>query len=305
MNIAITAQKISNFSPQAVSKAEEYLRIARLRLSLNSNPPLNMALPAICLELATRSMNEPTQREQLQKVSGVNANMYQQFSRSIQSILKLDFHHSLSSLCVKFGCAMMKDQISQVFQQVHAQFLRAHAHRNHSTKKPTFDDSMLKAAVMCICCQHERVDLDTTELFELLNVQSRSRAFQQLLASIEKCRQAAPSSKPQVSNNNVTTKHPVVHKRHSPVLRTTSSTTPSNLNHKRRRKSMQQISQLIQENQDHQKPDKDLRVDEGQPPQTEGTVVVVPPAPAPLPTKLEYQRWKAAMMEKKRKAETS
>ena len=114
MDVTKVAQRHGGISDRVVTKAKEFIRLYSIKQS-----SAELALPAVCLLLAGKHFAEHCDRKKLAKCVGCSAQAVDLLANTVARILGI--HQSLNltinSLCVKFGCSSLVEQVEMVYQQ--------------------------------------------------------------------------------------------------------------------------------------------------------------------------------------------
>jgi hypothetical protein len=111
MDITQLARRHGGISQEAIKKAREYLRMLEVK-SLS----VDFGMPAACLFLACRNVDEQCSKLKLCSTVGVSN---KQFSQCVQKALNIIgassvVQTSVPALCIRFGCSALSDQVNSV-----------------------------------------------------------------------------------------------------------------------------------------------------------------------------------------------
>ncbi|XP_051050987.1 origin recognition complex subunit 6 isoform X2 [Phodopus roborovskii] len=112
------APRLGLAEPGVLRKAEEYLRLSKVKCAGLSVHSSETSSAVICLDLAASCMKCPLDRAYLIKLSGLNRKMYQSCLKSFECLLGLNSNIGIRDLAVQFSCTEAVDMASKILQRI-------------------------------------------------------------------------------------------------------------------------------------------------------------------------------------------
>ncbi|KAK7806266.1 hypothetical protein U0070_023881 [Myodes glareolus] len=112
------APRLGLAEPGVLRKAEEYLRLSKVKCTGLSAHSSETSSAVICLDLAAACMECPLDRAYLIKLSGLNKKMYQSCLKSFECLLGLNSNIGIRDLAVQFGCTEAVNMASKILQRI-------------------------------------------------------------------------------------------------------------------------------------------------------------------------------------------
>ncbi|XP_036043729.1 origin recognition complex subunit 6 isoform X2 [Onychomys torridus] len=112
------APRLGLAEPGVLRKAEEYLRLSKVRCTGLSAHSSETSSAVICLDLAASCMKCPLDRAYLIKLSGLNKKMYQSCLKSFECLLGLNSNIGIRDLAVQFSCTEAVTMASKILQRI-------------------------------------------------------------------------------------------------------------------------------------------------------------------------------------------
>lgn len=167
---------------QTVSKAEELLRLSRLRVS-NGLGPGEICRSAVCFELAARISGVRVERAKIARLSGnerAYGNAYTLLSRALPS--SRPTVAPLRALCVQFGCARIESSVQAWLDTYKRRFVASLPQERranvHFGDRPVF-----QASAFYLVARKHKLRVDKAQLMETTAVDPDE--FERTIASMQ------------------------------------------------------------------------------------------------------------------------
>mmetsp|Transcript_4086 Transcript_4086/g.25712 ORF Transcript_4086/g.25712 Transcript_4086/m.25712 type:complete len:283 (-) Transcript_4086:1634-2482(-) len=167
---------------QAVSKAEELLRLSRLRVS-NGLGPGEICRSAVCFELAARMTGVRVERTKIARLSGnerAYSNAYTLLSRALPNCTPAVA--PLRSLCVQFGCARIESSVGAWLDTYKRRFVASLPQERranvHFGDRPVF-----QASAFYLVARKHKLRVDKVQLMEAMAIDPEE--FERTLVSMQ------------------------------------------------------------------------------------------------------------------------
>lgn len=165
-----------------MSKAEELLRLSRLRLS-NGLGPGEICRSAVCFELAARMTGVRVERTKIARLSGnerAYSNAYTLLSRALPNCRPTVA--PLRSLCVQFGCARIESSVEAWLDTYKRRFVASLPQERranvHFGDRPVF-----QATAFYLVARKHKLRVDKAQLMETMAIDPEE--FERTLASMQ------------------------------------------------------------------------------------------------------------------------
>ncbi|XP_037000880.2 origin recognition complex subunit 6 [Artibeus jamaicensis] len=177
------ARRLGIAEPNVLRKAEEYLRLARVKCAGLSARTTETSLAAVCLDLAAACTQCPLDRAYLTKLSGLNKKTYQSCLKSFECLLGLDSSVGIGDLAVRFGCT---DAVSLASRVLHS-----YESSLPQTQQADLDLSrpLFTAAALLTACRILKLKVDKNKMVATSGV--KKAIFDRLCKQLEKLGQQA------------------------------------------------------------------------------------------------------------------
>ncbi|XP_036201653.1 origin recognition complex subunit 6 isoform X3 [Myotis myotis] len=110
------ARRLGVSEPDVLRKAEEHLRLSRLKCGGLSARTTETSRAVMCLDLAASRRSCPLDRAYAAKLSGVNQKTYQSCLKSFECLLGLNSSVGIQDLAVQFSCTEAVNLAAQMLQ---------------------------------------------------------------------------------------------------------------------------------------------------------------------------------------------
>ncbi|XP_055477036.1 origin recognition complex subunit 6 isoform X1 [Psammomys obesus] len=172
------APRLGLAEPSVLRKAEEYLRLSKVKcigLSAHSSETSNAV---ICLDLAASCMRCPLDRAYLIKLSGLNKKMYQSCLKSFECLLGLNSNIGIRDLAVQFSCTEAVNMAAKILQSYESSLPEAQR-AGLDLSRPLFTTAALLSA-----CKILKLNVDKTKMITTSGV--KKAIFDRLCKQLEK-----------------------------------------------------------------------------------------------------------------------
>ncbi|CAO2610799.1 Origin recognition complex subunit 6, partial [Lemmus lemmus] len=159
-------------------KAEEYLRLSKVKCSGLSAHSSETSNAVICLDLAAACMECPLDRAYLIKLSGLNKKMYQSCLKSFECLLGLNSKIGIRDLAVQFGCTEAVNMASKILQSYESGLAETQR-ADLDLSRPLFTTAALLSA-----CKILKLKVDKTKMITTSGV--KKAIFDRLCKQLEK-----------------------------------------------------------------------------------------------------------------------
>lgn len=172
------ARRLGLGEPSVLRKAEEYLRLSKVKcvgLSAHSSETSNAV---ICLDLAASCRKCPLDRAYLIKLSGLNKKMYQSCLKSFECLLGLNSSIGIRDLAVQFSCTEAVNLAAEILQSYESSLPEAQR-ADLDLSRPLFTTAALLSA-----CKILKIKVDKTKMITTSGV--KKTIFDRLCTQLEK-----------------------------------------------------------------------------------------------------------------------
>ncbi|XP_064239055.1 origin recognition complex subunit 6 isoform X2 [Aotus nancymaae] len=112
------APRLGLAEPEMLRKAEEYLRLSRVKCVGLSARTTETSSAVMCLDLAASWMKYPLDRAYLIKLSGLSKKTYQSCLKSFECLLGLNSNIGIRDLAVQFSCTEAVNMASKILKRI-------------------------------------------------------------------------------------------------------------------------------------------------------------------------------------------
>ncbi|XP_051024654.1 origin recognition complex subunit 6 [Acomys russatus] len=172
------APRLGLAEPSVLRKAEEYLRLSKVKcigLSARSSETSNAI---ICLDLAASCMKCPLDRAYLIKLSGLNKKTYQSCLKSFECLLGLNSNIGIRDLAVQFSCTEAVNMAAKILQGYESSLPEVQR-ADLDLSRPLFTTAALLSA-----CKILKLNVDKTKMITTSGV--KKAIFDRLCKQLEK-----------------------------------------------------------------------------------------------------------------------
>lgn len=201
------APRLGLAEPSVLRKAEEYLRLSKVKcvgLSAHSSETSNAI---ICLDLAASCRKCPLDRAYLIKLSGLNKKMYQSCLKSFECLLGLNSNVGIRDLAVQFSCTEAVNLAAEILQSYESG-LPETQRADLDLSRPLFTTAALLSA-----CRILKIKVDKTKMITTSGV--KKAIFDRLCKQLEKIGQQINRDSADLASPALKKKKPVF----SPTLK--------------------------------------------------------------------------------------
>lgn len=186
--VSCLAQRLGIAEPDVLRKAEEYLRLSRVKCAGLSARTTETGRAAMCLDLAAACVGCPLDRAYLTKLSGLPKKTYQSCLKSFECLLGLNSSIGVRDLAVQFGCTEAVSLASKV--------LRSYESNLPQTQQADLDLSrpLFTAAALLTACRILKLKVDKNKMVATSGV--KKAIFDRLCKELEKIGQQADRDPP-------------------------------------------------------------------------------------------------------------
>ncbi|XP_076771663.1 origin recognition complex subunit 6 isoform X2 [Arvicanthis niloticus] len=180
------APRLGLAEPSVLRKAEEYLRLSKVKcvsLSAHSSETSNAV---ICLDLAASWRKCPLDRAYLIKLSGLNKKMYQSCLKSFECLLGLNSNIGIRDLAVQFSCTEAVNLAAEILESYESSLPEAQR-TDLDLSRPLFTTAALLSA-----CKILKIKVDKTKMITTSGV--KKPIFDRLCNQLEKIGQQINNS---------------------------------------------------------------------------------------------------------------
>ncbi|XP_024407329.2 origin recognition complex subunit 6 isoform X1 [Desmodus rotundus] len=172
------ARRLGIAEPDVLRKAEEYLRLSRVKCAGLSARTTETGRAAVCLDLAAACARCPLDRAYLTKLSGLNKKMYQSCLKSFECLLGLNSSIGIRDLAVQFSCTEAVSLASKVLQSYESSLPQ--------TQQADLDLSrpLFTAAALLTACRILKLRVDKNKMVATSGV--KKAIFDRLCKQLEK-----------------------------------------------------------------------------------------------------------------------
>ncbi|EGW02014.1 origin recognition complex subunit 6 [Cricetulus griseus] len=196
------APRLGLAEPGVLRKAEEYLRLSKVRCSSLSAHSSETSSAVICLDLAASCMKCPLDRAYLIKLSGLNRKMYQSCLKSFECLLGLNSNIGIRDLAVQFDCTEAVDMASNILQSYESSLTEAQQ-ADLDLSRPLFTTAALLSA-----CRILKLKVDKTKMITTSGV--KKAIFDRLCKQLEKIGQQVNRDSGDLASPALKKKKPLV-----------------------------------------------------------------------------------------------
>ncbi|CAH6814885.1 origin recognition complex subunit 6 isoform X1 [Phodopus roborovskii] len=172
------APRLGLAEPGVLRKAEEYLRLSKVKCAGLSVHSSETSSAVICLDLAASCMKCPLDRAYLIKLSGLNRKMYQSCLKSFECLLGLNSNIGIRDLAVQFSCTEAVDMASKILQSYESSLTETQQ-ADLDLSRPLFTTAALLSA-----CKILKLKVDKTKMITTSGV--KKAIFDRLCKQLEK-----------------------------------------------------------------------------------------------------------------------
>ncbi|XP_052583648.1 origin recognition complex subunit 6 [Peromyscus californicus insignis] len=172
------APRLGLAEPGVLRKAEEYLRLSKVRCTGLSAHSSETSSAVICLDLAASCMKCPLDRAYLIKLSGLNKKMYQSCLKSFECLLGLNSNIGIRDLAVQFSCTEAVTMASKILQSYESSLTETQR-TDLDLSRPLFTTAALLSA-----CKILKLKVDKTKMITTSGV--KKAIFDRLCKQLEK-----------------------------------------------------------------------------------------------------------------------
>ncbi|CAG9764770.1 unnamed protein product [Ceutorhynchus assimilis] len=150
-----TAQKLNVHDETVLKKTEEFVRLYQSKGSIKT---LNLqATTILCLDLACLSLGNGFDKEAALILSGLKKSAYQNNLNNIEKILGLDKPISITDICVKLGCTVIKEDAEKILTR----------YQKLDNKIKDLEHPQYVAAATFVACKAKKVSIDKSKIVTL------------------------------------------------------------------------------------------------------------------------------------------
>ncbi|KAM5295869.1 origin recognition complex subunit 6 [Glossophaga mutica] len=175
------ARRLGIAEPEVLRKAEEYLRLLRVKCAGLSARTTETGRAAVCLDLAAACARCPLDRAYLTQLSGLNKKTYQSCLKSFECLLGLGSSVGVRDLAVQFGCTEAAGLASRVLQS-YASSLPPTQQADVDLSRPLF-----VAAALLTACRILKLKVDKNKMVATSGV--KKAIFDRLCKQLEQAGQ--------------------------------------------------------------------------------------------------------------------
>ncbi|XP_011922964.1 origin recognition complex subunit 6 isoform X2 [Macaca thibetana thibetana] len=172
------ARRLGLAEPDMLRKAEEYLRLSRLKCVGLSARTTETSSAVMCLDLAASWMKCPLDRAYLIKLSGLNKKTYQSCLKSFECLLGLNSNIGIRDLAVQFSCTEAVNMASKI--------LKSYESSLPQTQQVDLDLSrpLFTSAALLSACKILKLKVDKNKMVATSGV--KKAIFDRLCKQLEK-----------------------------------------------------------------------------------------------------------------------
>ncbi|PNI27587.1 ORC6 isoform 6 [Pan troglodytes] len=172
------APRLGLAEPDMLRKAEEYLRLSRVKCVGLSARTTETSSAVMCLDLAASWMKCPLDRAYLIKLSGLNKETYQSCLKSFECLLGLNSNIGIRDLAVQFSCTEAVNMASKI--------LKSYESSLPQTQQVDLDLSrpLFTSAALLSACKILKLKVDKNKMVATSGV--KKAIFDRLCKQLEK-----------------------------------------------------------------------------------------------------------------------
>ncbi|XP_059524126.1 origin recognition complex subunit 6 [Myotis daubentonii] len=172
------ARRLGVSEPDVLRKAEEHLRLSRLKCGGLSARTTETSRAVMCLDLAASRRSCPLDRAYAAQLSGVNQKTYQSCLKSFECLLGLNSSVGMRDLAVQFSCT---EAVSLA-----AQMLQSYESSLPQTQRADLDLSrpLFTTAALLTACKILKLKVDKSKMVATSGV--KKAIFDRLCKQLEK-----------------------------------------------------------------------------------------------------------------------
>ncbi|XP_030653462.1 origin recognition complex subunit 6 isoform X2 [Nomascus leucogenys] len=172
------APRLGLAEPDMLRKAEEYLRLSRVKCVGLSARTTETSSAVMCLDLAASWMKCPLDRAYLIKLSGLNKETYQSCLKSFECLLGLNSNIGIRDLAVQFSCTEAVNMASKM--------LKSYESSLPQTQQVDLDLSrpLFTSAALLSACKILKLKVDKNKMVATSGV--KKAIFDRLCKQLEK-----------------------------------------------------------------------------------------------------------------------
>ncbi|XP_064239051.1 origin recognition complex subunit 6 isoform X2 [Aotus nancymaae] len=172
------APRLGLAEPEMLRKAEEYLRLSRVKCVGLSARTTETSSAVMCLDLAASWMKYPLDRAYLIKLSGLSKKTYQSCLKSFECLLGLNSNIGIRDLAVQFSCTEAVNMASKILKSYESSLPQTQ-HVDLDLSRPLFTSAALLSA-----CKILQLKVDKNKMAATSGV--RKAIFGRLCKQLEK-----------------------------------------------------------------------------------------------------------------------
>nr|KAF6407645.1 origin recognition complex subunit 6 [Molossus molossus] len=172
------ARRLGVAEPDVLRKAQEYLRLSRVKCGGLSARTTETGRAVMCLDLAASWRGCPLDRAYVTKLSGLNNKMYQSCLKSFECLLGLNSSVGIRDLAVQFSCMEAVDMAAQVLQSYESSLPQTQQ-EDLDLSRPLFTTAALLTA-----CKILKLKVDKSKMVATSGV--KKAIFDRLCKQLEK-----------------------------------------------------------------------------------------------------------------------
>ncbi|XP_058296940.1 origin recognition complex subunit 6 isoform X2 [Hylobates moloch] len=172
------APRLGLAEPDMLRKAEEYLRLSRVKCVGLSARTTETSSAVMCLDLAASWMKCPLDRAYLIKLSGLNKETYQSCLKSFECLMGLNSNIGIRDLAVQFSCTEAVNMASKM--------LKSYESSLPQTQQVDLDLSrpLFTSAALLSACKILKLKVDKNKMVATSGV--KKAIFDRLCKQLEK-----------------------------------------------------------------------------------------------------------------------
>ncbi|XP_045438219.1 origin recognition complex subunit 6 isoform X2 [Pipistrellus kuhlii] len=172
------ARRLGVSEPDVLRKAEELLRLSRVRCGGLSACTSETSSAVMCLDLAAACRSCPLDRAYVAQLAGLNQKAYQSRLKSFECLLGLNSSVGIQDLAVQFGCTEAAALAAQTLQSYEASLPQ--------TQQADLDLSrpLFTAAALLTACKILKLKVDKNKMVATSGV--KKAIFDRLCKQLEK-----------------------------------------------------------------------------------------------------------------------
>ncbi|XP_007944992.1 origin recognition complex subunit 6 [Orycteropus afer afer] len=172
------AMRLGIAEPDVLRKAEEYLRLSKVKCFGLSAHSTETSSAVMCLDLAASCMKCPLDRAYLIQLSGLNKKMYQSCLKSFECLLGLKSNIGMRDLAVQFSCTEAVNMASKILQSYESSLPQTQQ-VDLDLSRPLFTSAALLSA-----CKVLKLNVDKNKMIATSGV--KKAIFDRLCKQLEK-----------------------------------------------------------------------------------------------------------------------